>query len=305
MTNPVAFRPVTVALLALGFFVLGAPWSPSVTAQAQSQTIFINLSDADGNPVTDLRPDEVTVQWDGVNCETLDLELINWPVRVTVFVDNGKGGATSVQHMREGLKDFIAAIPDGVEVALLTIAGRPQWVIRHTVDKVELLRGVDLIVPRASASSRFLDALVEEAGRLDDDDERHYYPVILMLGSDGPEDSSANERRTEQMMERMQENAATVHSYLASNGRQSLQTQLGIGLGTMTGGQYRPIGASTAFMSLLPELGEDIARKHRLVSNQYRVTYAPPDGASEEPGVSISLTRSGMKMVATMDGNIQ
>jgi hypothetical protein len=306
MTNPAAFRSIAGVLFALGLFVFGAPWSPSSAVLAQSQTLFLSLSDADGNPVTDLQPDEVTVQWDGVACETLDLEPIDWPVRVTVFIDNGEGGARSVQHMREGLKGFIAAMPDGVEVALLTLARQPRWVTRHTADKAELLEGIDLVVPDAGASARFLDALIEEAGRLDDDDERQYFPVILMLASDGPEGSSGREQRFEEMIRRLQENSATVHTYLASSGRSgSLQTQIGIDLGDMTGGQYRAIAASSAFRSLLPELGEDIARKHRLVSNQYRVTYAPPDGASEQPAVSIGLARSGLQLVATLDGNIK
>ena len=58
---------------------------------AQNQQLFLSVTDGDGEPVTDLAPDELLVKWDDQDCETLNLEPIDWPVRITVFVDNGVG----------------------------------------------------------------------------------------------------------------------------------------------------------------------------------------------------------------------
>ena len=55
---------------------------------------------------------------------------------------------------------------------------------------------------------------------------------------------------------------------------------------------------------MLPELGQDITRKHKLVSNQYRVTDAPPAGASAQPGISIGTTRPSLNLLPTLDGNV-
>ena len=54
----------------------------------------------------------------GEDCETLNVEPINWPVRLTVYVDNGAGGREALQNMREGLKLFVDALPEEVEVGL-------------------------------------------------------------------------------------------------------------------------------------------------------------------------------------------
>jgi len=51
-------------------------------------------------------------------------------------------------------------------------------------------------------------------------------------------------------------------------------------------------------------LAEAIGRKHRLVSNQYRVTFALPEGISEQPSIRILTTRPLINMVPTRDGNV-
>jgi hypothetical protein len=296
-------------LLALAVIVFGAPWRTSHVVSAQDQTLFLSVTDASGDPVTDLTVEGLLVRWDDEDCETLVVEPINWPVRITVFVDNERGGREAIQDMREGLKLFGDAIPAQVEVALATLAGRPRFVTMHTSDREELAHGIDLIVPEAGGI-RFRDALVEEADRLNGDEARQYFPVIVMVANgDSPEGSTSQQRAYENMLERMVGNLATVHTRMLMNSRRGAfsagnQVQVGINLSEVTGGTYESMAISTAFRTMLPELGRDIARKHRLVSNQYRVTYAPPDSISNPSAVQIVTNRSGINLVATLDGNV-
>ena len=298
-------RPIAGALIALALIVFGVPGTTSQVVLAQSQVLFVSIVDVDGEPVTDLTAEEVTVQWDGEDCETLNLEPIDWPVRVTVFVDNGEGGRAAVPQMREGLRGFMDAIPDEVEIAILTLARQPRWVTRHTTDRAELAEGIDLIVSDAGAASTFMDALIEEAGRLHDDEERQYFPVIVLVASDGPDTSNGLQQRYEEALQRLIANSATVHTRMLSSGNVGgLAAQVGSHVGEVTRGSHQALGLGSAFETMLPELGEDIARKHRRVSNQYRVTYAPPDGASDLPAISIGTTRPGLNVIPTLDGNV-
>ena len=308
VTLTARLRPATGVLVVLALVVFGAPWSTSQVAFTQNQTLFISVTDANGEPVTDLEPDDLQVTWDDTVCETLDLEPFNWPVRVTVFVDNGDGSRNALQHMREGLKLFVDEIPEGVEVALLTIGSQPRWITRHTADQEELARGIDLITPDTGAASRFMDALIEEAGRLNDDEERQYFPVIVMVATDGPEGSTGLPQRLDEMLQRLVEHSATVHTRLLSTGDnfEARQVQVGVRVGEVTRGSYEALAIGNAFRTMLPELAQDIARKHTRVSNQYRLTYAPPDGASAQPAIRIALSDeyADATLSPTLDGNL-
>ena len=304
-------RHLTGALLALVLIVFGVPWTKtSQVVSAQSGSFFVSFTDADGVPVTDLTRQEVIVELDGEPGETLDLEPIDWPVRVTVFIDNGIGTRPVLDDMREGVSLFLDALPPDVEVAIATIAGRPQFWAQHTTDGQALTDALGVTVPEQGAAF-FLDALYEEAERLDEDEEGQYFPVIVMVATNGPEGSNrVREGPFNEMMQRLFANSATLHTRLLSGSsitgvkQGGDQIRWGTDIGEATGGTYQGLVSANGYRTLLPELAEAIGRKHNVVSNQYRVTYAPPDGISEQPSVRILTTRAGVNMAPTLDGNV-
>ena len=302
--------PLAAVLVALVLIACGAPWTSQVVS-AQSQSLFLSVTDTDGVPITDLRPEEVIVESDGEQRETLNLEPIDWPVRVTVFVDNGLASPPALDHMREGLRLFVNALPQEVEVAIATIGGRPQFWARHTSDREELMDAIGVVVPEMDGAASFLDALYEEAERLHEDEEGEYFPVIVMVATNGPEGSSrVRERPFREMMERLFANSAVVHTRLftissISGAKQGGdQIRWGIDIGEATRGSYQGLSSPNGFRTLLPQLAEDIARKHRLVSNQYRLTYEPPEGATDQSLIRLLTTRAGIMMTLTRDGNV-
>ena len=232
-------------------------------------------------------------------------------MRVTVFVDNATENQTVLPVMREALGLFLDALPPDIEVAVATIGGRPQFQVRHTTDRAELIDAIGGIASIGGAST-FFDALYEEAERMDKDDDRQYIPVIVMVAITGAEGSSrARGRNLERTMERLYENAAVVHSLLMPpsqagvGARQGPQTQWGTDFAAATRGRYQALGTAALYRTALPELAADLARKHKLVSNQYRVTYRPPKNASDQPRVQMGARRKGITVWPTDNGNIQ
>ena len=120
-------RSVAGVLVALALVATGAPWTGQA-AWAQTQSFFVSFTDAEGNPVTDMERSQVFVETDGERSEALSLEPIRWPLRVTVFVDNGLASPPVLDHMREGLRRFVDSLPADIEVAIGTIGdGRSSW----------------------------------------------------------------------------------------------------------------------------------------------------------------------------------
>ena len=303
-------RPVAGAVLALALIAFAAPSTVQI-ASAQTQSFFVSFTDAEGNPVTDVTRAEVFVETDGERSEALSLEPIDWPLRVTVFVDNGLASPPVLDHMREGLRRFVGALPADIEVAIATIGGRPQFWARHTTDRRELEDAVGVIAPEMDGAASFLDALYEEAERLHEDEAGEYFPVIVMVATNGPEGSTrVRERPFREMMERLIANRAALHTkmytFTSITGVKQGGDQMrwGMDIGRVTGGSFEGLSAAVGFRSQLEELGQDLGRKHRLMSNQYLLTYPPPEGATAQSVIRLLTTRAGVRMTPTRDGKL-
>ncbi len=297
------FRPVLTAVLTLSLVMLGGPWVASQVVQAQEYQLFLSVTDANGMPVTDLEDDEVVVQWDGEDADIRDMDSLEWPVQLTILVDNSEGASDGIEDMREGLKAMLAVIPEDVEVGILTLAGEAEWAQDHTDDRGDLISAIDELDDESSASA-FLDGLGEEAERLADDRDE-YFPVIVIVSGDGPDGSEGDQENFDAAMQRLTETAATVHTRVLSHGNEGTrQEQVGTYAAELTRGTYEVLDMPANFRTLLPALGETIAQKHALVMNQYLVTYRPPDNVSAQPGISVGSTREGLSLLPTIDGNV-
>ena len=151
----------------VGFLFVTAWCGATVPALAQREfQFFAQFSDAAGKPVTTLTETDIQVSEDGTNGKVLKLEKVDWPVRVAILLDNGIGSADRIVNVRVGAKGLIEALPEGVEISLQTLAPQPRWIVRPTLNKQELIAGVDRYAPDSSAS-RFVDGLIETAQRFD------------------------------------------------------------------------------------------------------------------------------------------
>jgi hypothetical protein len=283
---------------------LGAA-EPQLAAQKQGQ-LFVKLVDAGGKPVTDLQPGDVQITEDGVECKTVNLEPIDWPIKLQVLVDNGKLNTNPINSLREGLKGLFDQIPAGVEMSMYTTSPQPRSVVKPTTDRQKLLDGINLIVPDSGAGA-FFDALSEAAGRVDKDKTPHF-PVILMVGSDFGR-ITALDRDYQKLQDNIRKHAMTVHIILTAGGAGSgasggtVQTETGLALAKLSGGRYENITAITRLATLLPEFGKQIALSQANQSHQYRVTYERPANAKAAARIGASVGRPGTP-VLTLDGHM-
>src|SRR5712691_1157136 len=147
--------------LTIAVLLVGSAWRADLALRAQQRNqVFLSVVDDSGAPVTNLEPGDVSVLEDGVACKIVKIDPIDWPMKMTVLVDNGRALSNSIGILRTALRGFFQEIPDGVEMSLLTLAPNPRWVVRPTADRQKLVTGIDLIAPDGGAGL-FFDGLVE------------------------------------------------------------------------------------------------------------------------------------------------
>jgi hypothetical protein len=280
-------------------------------AQRQLQ-FFLSAVDAAGQPVTDVKSTELVVTEDGVAASITRIEPLNWPVKITVLVDNGLGTQDLLVQWRNGLKAFFKAIPTGVEASLLTLAPQPRWIVRPTNDRVQLVQGVDRVTPDQVAA-KFVDGLVEFGNRVDRENsntDRHF-PILLVLGTTGPESSSSPERDINRMLQRFQQHSVSAHIVMLTTGARTVNEVSGVRqvivgklASDLTGGIYEAIAAQNRITPLLTELGDQIAGAARRQAAQYRVTIDRPGGGAQPGQMALGINRPGVTVMASLDGRV-
>ena len=294
--------------------VLAIALPPSLQAQ-QAIQVFLSAVDGDGKPIGDLRAEDMAITVDGLACKTTKWEEINWPIKLTLMVDNGPVHNDALRQLREALRLFIAELPTDMEVSIVSIDPAPRFIYKPGNDRVKMLSSLDLLIPDSGAP-KFIDALSEAADRINKDktdknkEKGNYFPVLMMVGSAGLEGSSPRDFQINKMFKQISDNAVTVHvamqqSTTRSNdiGSGTNQIEVGIRLTKGTGGRYEAFNSETRLSTLLPEYGKQIARSHQRQSHQYRIT-CQPTGGGEPRQIVANTTRSGLSAALSFDGRI-
>jgi len=277
-------------------------------ARAQQFQVYASVADASGNPVTSLEPADLRVTEGGAEAKIVKVEPVNWPVKVQLLLDNGVGlGAGNLQILKDGVKGLIDALPDNLEVTIVTTAPQPRFLVRPTTDKAMMIEGLGRLAPDSGAG-RFVESINEATQRIEKD-KTDSFPVIIMAGTSSG-DSNVLDRDVKRIFERIQKKPTTVHVVLlnATSGSASggaNQTQVGMSLTQATRGRYESIAAATRLATLLPEIGKQVAESVAKQSHQFRLTLERPAGAKGDLGQVSAGARGGLQLRGlSLDGRL-
>jgi hypothetical protein len=291
-------RAVLLIILAVAVIGLGAQ---------QPFQFFVSMTDASGAPVANLTAADFEVRENGALGKVLAVEPIDWPVKVHLLVDTGVGvGGENLVHVRNGVRGFVEALPEGIEMTLVVTAPQARTLIRPTTDRAAILKAPELLAPD-SGGGRFIEALAEASQRIERDRSNHF-PVVVALASTAAGGGNIVDRVVEQLMQRLQARPATVHVVMLSSATRGPASGLnavdiGIAVTKLTGGRYENLAAGQRIATLLPEIGQQVAQSHARQSRQYRITFERPNGSAPLGNITLA-GRGGMRGRLSFDGHL-
>ena len=290
MTRSVRALVMVAAVLAVS--CLAAP------AGAQELgLIYAEVTDQNGRPVTDLRPEEFRVAENGRALEVMTAQLGTEPMRVVLLVDNGAiiDRSQALNPLRDAVTGFLETLPPEHAVSLVTIGGHIGWRVDFTNDRMELLESAREM-HSDPGDVRFIDGIRESWDRRFEGDEA--WPVFVAILTDANETSAfMNDNRFNRFVGNLRARGAMLHAVLwTSRARQTtiskISTGFALNLVRNTGGRYTAVAAPTAFDQALRQLAADMAAHHDRVSKRYRLLYEPPDERGAR--VSVDVLRPGL-----------
>jgi len=293
--------------LLMGVAVALCVASGDVRAQQQVQ-LYASVADVTGKPVATLEPADLKVLEGGVEAKVVKVEPVSWPVKVQLLVDNGIGlGGQNIQSLKDGIKGLIEALPENLEVTIVTTAPQPRFLVRPTMDKAMMIEGLSRLAPDGGAG-RFVESMNEATQRIEKDKSDHFPVIISSATSSG--DANVLERDVKRIFERIQKRPTTVHVILLNSTTGSAtgganQTQVGLSVTQATRGRYESIAVPTRLATLLPEIGKQVAASHEKQSHQFKITVERPAGKSGELGQLSAGARSGLVLQGlSVDGRL-
>jgi hypothetical protein len=298
-------RPTLLAT-AVGISLLGALAAAQGSKQIQ---VYASILDGAGAPATAVQPGDIRLMENGAAATVTKVEPVNWPVKVQILLDNGVGlGGQNIQQLKNGVKALLEALPENLEVTLVSTAPQPRFLVRATTDRAAMQKGLELLSPDSGAG-RFVEGLNEATQRIERD-KGDYFPVIVSVATSAG-DRDVKESDVERMMKRLEARPTTVHVILYNSGTVSAgggsnQTQIGIAVTKFTGGRFENINSAQRIESLLAQWGKEVATNVERQSHQFRVTADRPAGASGDigqisMGAKAPLVLSGL----SLDGRIR
>ena len=251
--------------------LIGALMAIGGQAGAAEFQLFLVASDLQGQPVGDLRAEEVAVTVAGAACTVTGLQPGTEPMKVALLVDNSEASGNALLPLRDGLKSFLDVLPAQHEVGLFTIAGQVRRLVDFTTDREELVERALAIFAQRGSVTVMRDGIVETWKRRFKDDDA--WPVFVMVTSDGREGSTMRDEPFNEFVGQLRARSATVHTVMFKSGGSGVQTSVALFLAENTGGSFESIAASTALPVVLSKLATTMGAQYEAAKDRYRVTF--------------------------------
>jgi hypothetical protein len=229
---------------------------------AQNQVALLaTVSDRSGQPVPAIDPAAVTVYENGQPIPVLRVEPVERTPKLEVLIDNGAGfPSTNLSDLRNAVKALLNALPDGLEVALLTTAPQPHFLEKGTTSRTRLVSAADRLTFDSHAG-KFVDSLYEAAERADKDPLETAVHSLIIIGTTVG-DANVLESDIRKTLERIQKKEMLVHVVLfqvLDTNTGGVQLDLGRAAANVAGGRMEVINSATRLFTLLPEIGRSIS----------------------------------------------
>ena len=291
------------------FAVIGAMVCLATTGLlAQKPLVLIGtVTDPTGAEVTSVDAKDVVFTENGNAGTVVKVEpFAGLVAKAQILIDNGVGmPPTSLGDLRTALKGLINALPMNVEITMVTTAPQSRILEKATMDHAKLLAAVDRLTPDTGAG-HFVDALYEATDRVvKDKQEGASYTLICVGTTNG--DLTFKDSDVKTIQQRVQQKRMGIQVVLLngmnSGSIGSIQFDLGKGLADMTGGHFEAINVPNRLITLLPEIGTNVAKGMGPGAKQFKLTLQRPNGATGALGqVGIGINGKILSNLAVAPG---
>ena len=300
-------RLLTLLLAAVSATLVSTPaWSQSV-----ERIVYASVLDQSGRPVTDLAAKDFTVRENNIEREVLRVSPATEPFDIAVLVDTSQEAESLIPDFRQGLLEFIKAMADRHEIAVIGFGQRPTLLVDYTRDVRRLETRVGRIFAQTDSGAYLMEGIVEVSRGLRTRESSRR--ALVVITSEGQEFSN---RYSREVLDEMRESGVVLEAFVVADkpgvsrafevgdqvsvaapaGIPDQSTQeraLALTDGVrVTGGRREDLVTSRGLAARLRDLADEL-------NNQYRLIYARPSALIPPTSIEVQSTRPELRVRAT------
>jgi len=266
---------------------------PQKTTKPHPRSIFVSVIGPTGAPVTDVAAGEFEVTEDGVKREVLKAGLAKSPMRVALMIDTGESADKALNHMRQGLGEFVDALPQPHEIMLVSLGRQVRVRVQPTTDRKKMKDAVTSMF-NDGGGIPLMDGLMEIDDRfMRKADDR--WPVFVIVTTDGSESSAgANEKKFNDWLAALPSRGVSAHAISIKYRGGGMPEVVAQHVAVTAGGHYDYINTSNSLPEKLKTIGDLLKSDFDQASSRYQITYMT-DAADTRP-VDVGVARAGVTL---------
>jgi len=282
---------------------------PGLAARQATKTVYVTFLDEKGNPITDLKQDEIHVAENGKEVQVVSAKIATTPMSIIMLGDSTKaaGGSGMAQggkgssgtaagdvmvDIRAALNAFsqqlLSKSPQS-ELSLVEFGQANVTIVPYTSKQEDLAKGITHLVSKPDADSVLFEAITE--GSKDLAKRKNARHAIISINVEPSNEVSKEPPNA--IMKELGKAQAPLFSVSLQKGEKR-NNQRGVvlpQLATQTGGRHEVIVGQSALVDLLKQTAD-------YLTAQYEITYTRPAGPMPA-GIQFGVNRTGVKILAT------
>lgn len=283
----------TVAAIAIGALSIRSAGAAEPPAQGLTRTIFATVTDDDGRPVLDMRPDEFEVREGGRVQTIVSAQPSTTPLRVALIVSDRGGGQFQLGALR-----FAEALLGRADLSITGIVIQPELLTDFTSSpddlRAALLRlGRRSTVPDAGA--QLVEAILDTARTVRREGWRSAI-VVVRSGGEATTPISAPAvhralRESGAVLYAITAGRSPVGTWPGGGGESRMVVPSVLGDGTRESGGRQVDVVVNTMVPMMQQVASELL-------NQYEIRYTLPAGAKPDDRVSVRGRRDGVTVRA-------
>lgn len=298
-------RALPVLFVLVGLAALAVPGLNAGTQD--TKTIYVTALDAKGQPVTDIRPDEMALAerddaGQPVMREIVGVKRATAPMAIMLLADTSKAtggegmkqrgkvsGSELVRDVRVAFSAFVktmAAASPETQMELMEFGQAAITIQSMTSNVSDLEKGINRLFPKNNMPAVLLEAINESAKILAKvETPRRAIVLLNVLPTD-----EQSRQQPNQMLQQVVNSGASVWAVSYNSGTVAADPR-GVVLDALaknTGGRRETIASESALELYMTNIA-------RALANQYEVTFVRPAG-SQPKLLQVGVTRQGLSL---------